>query len=252
MPVAVEEWHGWTMVNVTGDAPPVDRFLAGIESHVAGHRPERLVVGAVHSYELACNWKLVIENYQECLHCPSIHPALCAVSPPASGDNHDGHDGFWVGGRMDLLPHAVTMSFDGSSPIQPFDGLDELARRQVDYLVVLPNMLVSLHPDYVMTHRLEPLAPGRTAVECTWLFAPEATGNRRLRPLVRRRLLGPHQPPGLGCVRGSAAGTGVTWLPPRSVVGEGGRRRPVPAPRGRCLRRRRMEPSRSARRPCVL
>ena len=75
---------------------------------------------------------------------------------------------------MDLLPHAVTMSFDGSSPIQPFDGLDELARRHVDYLVVLPNMLVSLHPDYVMTHRLEPLAPGRTAVECTWLFAPEA------------------------------------------------------------------------------
>ena len=35
-------------------------------------------------------------------------------------------------------------------------------------------MLVSLHPDYVMTHRLEPLAPGRTAVECPWLFAPEA------------------------------------------------------------------------------
>ena len=46
VPVAVEDWHGWTMVNVTGDAPPVDRFLAGIESHVAGHRPERLVVGA--------------------------------------------------------------------------------------------------------------------------------------------------------------------------------------------------------------
>ena len=97
------------------------------------------------------------------------------------------------------------MSFDGSSPTQPFDGLDERTRRQVDYLVVLPNMLVSLHPDYVMTHRLEPLAPGRTAVECTWLFAPEALASTAS-TLVRRRLLGPHQPPGLGGVRGRAAG----------------------------------------------
>jgi Rieske 2Fe-2S family protein len=39
---------------------------------------------------------------------------------------------------------------------------------------VLPNVLLSLHPDYVMTHRLEPLAPDRTLIECQWLFAPEA------------------------------------------------------------------------------
>jgi Rieske 2Fe-2S family protein len=35
-------------------------------------------------------------------------------------------------------------------------------------------VLVSLHPDYVMTHRLTPLAADRTAVECAWAFAPEA------------------------------------------------------------------------------
>jgi Rieske 2Fe-2S family protein len=174
VPVAVEEWHGWVMVNAAGDADPVDRFLAGIEPHVAGHRPERLVAGATHCYELACNWKLVVENYQECFHCPNIHPELCAVSPPASGENYDGHDGFWVGGSLDLMPEAATMSFDGASPTQPFEGLHGAPRRQVDYLVVLPSMLVSLHPDYVMTHRLEPLAPDRTAVECQWLFAPEA------------------------------------------------------------------------------
>jgi glycine betaine catabolism A len=56
----------------------------------------------------------------------------------------------------------------------PIPGLDAGARRQVFYLALFPNLLLSLHPDYLMTHRLEPLGPGRTRVECRWLFPPEA------------------------------------------------------------------------------
>jgi len=52
------------------------------------------------------------------------------------------------------------------------DGVDP---RSVRYLGVAPNLLLSLHPDYVLTHRLEPLAPDRTRVDCEWLFAPEVT-----------------------------------------------------------------------------
>ena len=43
------------------------------------------------------------------------------------------------------------------------------------YLAVLPNLLISLHPDYVMTHRLTPLAADRTRIACSWAFPPEAT-----------------------------------------------------------------------------
>jgi glycine betaine catabolism A len=46
--------------------------------------------------------------------------------------------------------------------------------RSVLYLNVFPNILISLHPDYVMVHRLTPLAADRTRIECTWAFAPEA------------------------------------------------------------------------------
>ena len=42
------------------------------------------------------------------------------------------------------------------------------------YVNVFPNILLSLHPDYVMTHRITPLAANRTKIECTWAFAPEA------------------------------------------------------------------------------
>jgi glycine betaine catabolism A len=55
----------------------------------------------------------------------------------------------------------------------PLPRLAPAARRRVDYLGLLPNLLVSLHPDYVLTHRLDPLAADRTLIECQWLFSPE-------------------------------------------------------------------------------
>jgi len=44
------------------------------------------------------------------------------------------------------------------------------------YLGLFPNLLISAHPDYVMTHRMTPLAPGRTHVECAWFFLPDESG----------------------------------------------------------------------------
>jgi Rieske 2Fe-2S family protein len=74
---------------------------------------------------------------------------------------------------MDLKEHADTMSLSGESGATPLPGLTEEQRRQVYYFGLFPNLLISLHPDYVLTHRIEPLSPGRSRVECQWLFGPE-------------------------------------------------------------------------------
>jgi Rieske 2Fe-2S family protein len=66
------------------------------------------------------------------------------------------------------------MSLDGSSKGVNFRNVDKELARQVWYLTVMPNLLLSLHPDYVMTHRLTPVGVDRTHVECSWLFPPEA------------------------------------------------------------------------------
>jgi Rieske 2Fe-2S family protein len=160
-------WHGWVFVNATADADPFERHVGELDSLLAPYAPERLVLGARHTYETAANWKIICENYHECYHCPLIHPELCQVSPPTSGHNHD-LPGAWVGGAMDLADDAVTMSLTGASDGVFLDGVD---RRTVQYLGLFPNLLISAHPDYVMTHRILPLAPDRTWVECSWYFA---------------------------------------------------------------------------------
>ena len=162
-------WHGWVFVNATGDAAPFAEHLGGMAELVAPYAPERLHLRARHTYEIAANWKIVCENYHECYHCPLIHPELCQVSPPTSGDNYD-LPGAWVGGSMDLAPDADTMSLSGASEGDPIPGVDP---RKVLYLGLFPNLLISLHPDYVMTHRMVPLAPGRTWIECSWYFPSE-------------------------------------------------------------------------------
>jgi Rieske 2Fe-2S family protein len=171
----LESWHGFLFVNGSGDAPPFAEHVGALDELVAPYRPERLVPLASHSYDLACNWKVVLENYHECYHCPLIHPELCQVSPPASGDNFE-LDGAWVGGTMDLKDHAATMSLDGHSDGVPIPGLDGERLRTVAYLGLFPNLLLSLHPDYLMTHLVEPLGPALSRVVCTWYFPPEATG----------------------------------------------------------------------------
>jgi Rieske 2Fe-2S family protein len=170
----VAEWLGWVFVNATGTAPPFAEHVGNLAEEVLGpYEPGRLVVAATHEYEVEANWKLIAENYHECYHCSNIHPALCKVTPVESGLDYV-PTGVWAGGNMELFDFAQTMSFDGASGGVPLRGLDEAKRREVQYCHLFPNLLISAHPDYVMTHRLTQLAPGRTAIECQWLFPPEA------------------------------------------------------------------------------
>ncbi len=162
--LGASEWNGWVFVNAYGNPPPFDSYLGGMAQLVDPYKPGELELKARHEYDIQANWKVIVENYHECYHCPLIHPELCKVSPPTSGDNWD-LPGAWVGGSMDLRDHAETMSMDGRSAGRFLEGID---KRTIRYLSLFPNLLVSAHPDYVMTHRLVPKTPNQTYVECSW------------------------------------------------------------------------------------
>lgn len=181
VPVSLESWQGWIFVNVSGDAPPLERWLGDLSGLVAAHAPGRLRVAARHTYEIASNWKIISENYHECYHCPQIHPQLCRVSPPDSGRNLS-LAGAWTGGSMELVDGADTMALDGKSHSLPLSGLRGGQLREVYYYGLLPNLLISLHPDYVLTHRIEPRAADRTFIECQWLFPAEALERKDFSP----------------------------------------------------------------------
>ena len=169
----IEEWHGWLFVHAErslDEGPPVSftEHVGALDTVLAPYSPADLALGARHTYAVNANWKVLTENYHECYHCPLIHPELCRVTPPTSGENYD-LPGAWVGGSMDLRDGMATMSVTGESAGRPIPGVDPT---RVEYVGLFPNLLVSAHPDYVMAHRLVPLSPDRTWVECSWYFPP--------------------------------------------------------------------------------
>jgi Rieske 2Fe-2S family protein len=180
-PVRVHEWHGWVFVDRSGTASDFAEHIGDLEQIVAPYDAESLVTCETHEYDVAANWKVIVENYQECYHCSMIHPELCRVSPPTSGENLE-RDGNWVGGWMDLREGAETMSLDGRSGGVAMARLDEHELSTVMYVAVLPNLLISLHPDYVMTHQLVPLTPHTTRITCSWAFPADVAAREGFDP----------------------------------------------------------------------
>ena len=112
----------------------------------------------------------MFENYSECYHCPGVHPMLSKVSPYDSAEN-DLTEGPFLGGFMKINKGAgLTMS--GKACALPVGNVDNL--QHVFYYSIFPNMLLSLHPEYVMVHQLWPQSPERTLIVCDWLFHPDA------------------------------------------------------------------------------
>jgi phenylpropionate dioxygenase-like ring-hydroxylating dioxygenase large terminal subunit len=174
--VRIEEWEGWAFVNVSGDARSLSEHLGNLVELIGPWAPHEMIETARIDYIVEANWKLIHENYQECYHCSEIHPELCRVSPPTSGADLTA-TGMWIGGWMDLVEGMETMSLTGRGGAPKLPGLSAELERRVYYLGLFPNLLISPHPDYVLSHRLEPLSPTRTRVECRTLF-PKAVAER--------------------------------------------------------------------------
>jgi glycine betaine catabolism A len=129
-------------------------------------------------YDVRANWKLMFENYSECYHCPGVHPQLQKISPYDSAEN-DLRDGPFLGGFMQINP-GKSLTVSGNACAAFVGKIENLQR--VFYYSIFPNMLLSLHPEYVMVHQLWPQSPERTLIVCDWFFHPDAFQRRNFNP----------------------------------------------------------------------
>lgn len=174
-PVAVETWGGFVFLNLTpSEAKPLASQLAGIPERLQRYPLAELRIGATLRYEIAANWKIICENYNECYHCGGVHPELCAIVPSfreAGGANLD-----WIRG----IAHregAYTFTPSGTTVRRAFPGLneDELVRHKGE--LVYPNLLLSAACDHVAAFVLRPRGPERTDITCHFLFETHEIGN---------------------------------------------------------------------------
>ena len=173
------EWGGFIFINM-GDAPVDFSFeFSPLKNCFAEWEIEDLITLHSKSYDVNCNWKLIIQNYSECYHCPLIHPPL-AYATPYMGGRNDMVSGPFLGGYMEMKSDSITQNGKLCGPI-----LGQLSKKNINrvyYYSIFPNMLLSIHPDYVMHHIVWPLSSDKCIINCSWSFSRKINENSNFHP----------------------------------------------------------------------
>ena len=169
-PVAVTTWGGFVFARLGPAGAPLLAQLAGADGRLTAYPLAQLRTGHRLRYRVAANWKVILENYNECYHCGPVHPELCELVPAFRRGGGAGLD--WDAG----IPHrdgTYTFTRTGTTRRAPFPGLPAAARTRHLGELVLPNLMLSLSADHVAAFTVWPHDAGHTTVVCDFLFHPD-------------------------------------------------------------------------------
>jgi phenylpropionate dioxygenase-like ring-hydroxylating dioxygenase large terminal subunit len=175
--VAVREWLGYVWVCLADDPPSFDDTVLsevvtrlGTLEALDHYGVADLAVGRRIVYDVQANWKLIVENFMECYHCATIHPELTEVLPEFA----DGYAAqYYVGHGAEFGENITGFTVDGSAGVERIPTIADEQDRRYYAITVKPQVFINMVPDHVIVHRMFPMAPDRTVVECDWLYLPE-------------------------------------------------------------------------------
>jgi Rieske 2Fe-2S family protein len=169
-PVAIDTWGGFFFLKLDSQQnSDLSSQLGPAITRTERYPLHDLRTAHTISYDVAANWKLILENYNECYHCAGVHPELCEVVPDfkqAGGSNLNWDDG------IPHRPGAYTFTKSGTTNRAPFPGLNEAEKMRHKGELCFPNLMLSLACDHVAAFILWPQAPDRTRIVCRFLFHP--------------------------------------------------------------------------------
>jgi Rieske 2Fe-2S family protein len=171
--IALAEWEGFVFINPAQEPAPFADTFAPLAGRFARFNLGALTVVRRIVYDVKANWKLILQNYNECLHCPTIHPELTTKLPYTSGAN-DLIEGPFLGGYMEIKAPHQSATMTGRTCALSLGDLPETEQHRAFYYALFPSMMLSLHPDYAVFYTVWPIAPAHSRVICEWMVHPDA------------------------------------------------------------------------------
>jgi len=176
-PVHVDVWEGFVFVNLSRGTPtPLLDALADQQDDplsLARVGLSDLRIGHVSTVEVRANWKIVIENYNECLHCPTVHPELVSVVPAYRKGSifEDGrHDG-----GVTLADGRTSVALDPRLRLPLLPGLKGQDGPSSYFgALVYPTMFLDVDGSSALATAVFPTGPRSCRLVTEYLFSPEA------------------------------------------------------------------------------
>ena len=176
-PVRTATWFDAVFVNLSGDAEPFESFIEPVATRWKDFAAAPLHHEASDSsftLDVACNWKLAVENFCEAYHLPWIHPSLNSYS--RLEDHYqiaEEEDGYAGQGSTVYRPQLV----ENGNGLPAMPGLPERWHGTAEYVALFPTALFGVHADHAFVGTIMPMGPGRTVEHVDlYYFAGDALG----------------------------------------------------------------------------
>lgn len=172
-------WGGFVFINLAEQPKPFEEEMSALINRFEDWHLSKLRIAHQIKYTLNCNWKIILHNYQECYHCPGVHPLLSERTPFRSAV-HDCFEGPVIGGYMEISQKGGSLTMDGKAAAPPVGNVSGPDLQRVHYYSIFPNFLLSPHPDFVLYHRIRTLAYNQIQNDCYFLLHPDVIANAGL------------------------------------------------------------------------
>ena len=170
-PVSVADWGGFIFIRLNDRrGESLTEALGAAAQRLKNYPLADLRLGHSLKYRVDANWKVILENYNECYHCGPVHPELCKIVPAFRQGG--GHDLDWDAG----VPHregAHTFTASGTTSRAPFPGLSDTEKTHHKGELFYPNLMLSLAMDHVAAFTVWPESASVTQIRCDFLFHPD-------------------------------------------------------------------------------
>ena len=178
----VGSWNGMVFINLSKGTPePLDQMLESAKAAFAPLDVAGCRVAHAITYSVAANWKLVLDNFMECYHCPGVHPEFCRtfdLKRNPGGVLNTSHPLVDFGEFM-LKRGAKSSTMTGEPVCRRLMGsLTEADLPAAVGLTFRPTSSGLFFGDYGIVHDFQPVSPTETRVRCQWLVAGEAEQGR--------------------------------------------------------------------------
>ena len=171
IPVRVDTWGALVFACCDPATMPLAEWLGDLPERMSGYGFEDWRIHEERTVDVAANWKLISENFQEYYHLRWVHPELAKVSRVKDHYRYQG-PGLYCG--------QTTTPVSGDDrddwlKLPPADGLDDSDRVSGRFVAVAPNVVASVLPSHAFLILLEPVSAGVTRERCVFLFPPSAS-----------------------------------------------------------------------------
>jgi choline monooxygenase len=165
-PIRAEQWAGFIFVTFNEDAPPLMTWLGDLPEFLAAYDLENMQWTNKDTYEVACNWKVWLENAFENYHAMTIHRKHMDPQNPQNW-SFERTQGPWEA----MYSKRSIVAYSGLPPIP---GLDDRQAGGLFHIWVQPSVQIILTSSYMKFRQYLPEGPQKLRLYENWAF-PRST-----------------------------------------------------------------------------